>query len=60
MKAYAAITGFLFLVVTFFHLMRLIEQWDITINGWHVPLALSIGGFIATGLLSFWGLFFLL
>ncbi len=53
LKQYAQITGTIFLVVGFVHLMRLFTGWSIIIGGWEVPLWISIVGVLAAWYLAY-------
>lgn len=55
MKAYAAVSGFIFALVAVLHLVRLLGQWDVMIAGWSVPMSVSIVGLLVAGFLSFAG-----
>jgi len=54
MKNYIAISGSIFAIVAFAHLIRIIDGWAVTINGQAVPVYISYLAFIATGLLAIW------
>ncbi len=54
MKNYVAISGSFFAIVAFAHLVRIIDDWAVTINGQPVPIAISYLSFIVTGLLAVW------
>jgi hypothetical protein len=55
-KAYAAITGTIFLVVAVAHLLRLFGGFEFSIGGRDVPTWGSIVAFAVAGYLSFAGL----
>jgi len=54
MKNYIAISGSIFAIVAFAHLIRLIDGWEVTVNGQAVPMTISYMAFVATGLLAVW------
>jgi len=54
MKNYIAISGSIFAIVAFAHLLRIIDGWVVTINGQSVSIAISYLAFVATGLLAVW------
>jgi len=54
MKNYIAISGSIFAIVAFAHLLRIIDEWAVTVNGQVVPIYISYLAFIATGLLAVW------
>lgn len=51
---YKIATGVLFLVVASAHLIRAISVWEMTINGWVVPQAISWVALLVTGYFAFW------
>ena len=55
LRTYAITTSVIFLLVAIVHVFRLIGQWDIIINEWHVPAWVSIAGIIVSGFLSWQG-----
>lgn len=57
MKPVTAIASVIFMFVCVAHLVRLVLKVDITANGFHIPLWVSIIGCIVTGILSvlLWG-----
>jgi len=54
MKNYIAISGSIFAIVAFAHLLRIIDGWEIIVNGQAVPMTISYMAFVATGLLAVW------
>ena len=54
MKNYIAISGSIFAIVAFAHLLRIIDGWGIIVNGQAVPMTISYMAFVATGLLAVW------
>jgi len=54
MKNYIAISGSIFAIVAFAHLLRIIDGWEVVVNGQAVPMTISYMAFIATGLLAIW------
>jgi len=54
MKNYIAISGSIFAIVAFAHLLRIIDGWDVIVNGQAVPMTISYMAFMATGLLAVW------
>jgi UDP-N-acetylmuramyl pentapeptide phosphotransferase/UDP-N-acetylglucosamine-1-phosphate transferase len=54
MKNYIAISGSIFAIVAFAHLLRIIDGWDGIVNGQAVPMTISYMAFVATGLLAVW------
>ena len=54
MKNYIAISGSIFAIVAFAHLLRIIDGWEVIVNGQAVPMPISYMAFVATGLLAVW------
>jgi hypothetical protein len=54
MKNYIAISGSIFAIVAFAHLLRIIDGWEVVVNGQAVPMTISYMAFVATGLLAVW------
>jgi hypothetical protein len=54
MKNYIAISGSIFAIVAFAHLLRIIDGWEVIVNGQAVPMIISYMAFVATGLLAVW------
>jgi len=54
MKNYMAISGSIFAIVAFAHLLRIIDGWEVIVNGQAVPMTISYMAFVATGLLAVW------
>ena len=54
MKNYIAISGSIFAIVAFAHLIRIFDGWVVTVNGQIVPMTISYFGFIATAMLAVW------
>jgi hypothetical protein len=54
MKNYIAISGSIFAIVAFAHLLRIIDGWEVVVNGQAVPMTISYIAFVATGLLAVW------
>ena len=54
MKNYIAISGSIFAIVAFAHLIRIIDGWEVVVNGQAVPMTISYLAFVATGMLAIW------
>jgi len=54
MKNYIAISGSIFAIVAFAHLIRIIDGWEVVVNGQSVPVVVSYLSFVATGALAIW------
>jgi len=55
-KSYNSITGFVFLVVTIVHLLRVLNGWDISIHTFDMPIWVSWIGVLLAGYLTSQGL----
>ena len=54
MRAYLQISGVIFGVIGFLHVLRLLFDWSAQVAGWAVPLWISWLAIFAAGTLSFW------
>lgn len=54
MKNYIAISGSIFAIVAFAHLIRVIDGWEVVVNGQAIPMQISYLAFVATGILAIW------
>jgi hypothetical protein len=54
MRAYLQISGVIFGVIGFLHVVRLLFDWPAQVAGWAVPLWISWIGILAAATLSFW------
>lgn len=54
-RNYIATTSVIFFLVAVVHLLRLVEHWSLTIDGWHVPSWTSVVSVIVAGFLSLQG-----
>ncbi|MDC9714417.1 MAG: hypothetical protein PSN36_01135 [Gammaproteobacteria bacterium] len=54
MRNYIVISGTIFTIVAFAHLLRIFDGWVVTVNGQVVPAYTSYLAFVATGLLAAW------
>jgi hypothetical protein len=55
-KTFSLIAGLVFLIVAIAHLCRLLLKWDVVLNGWTVPMWISVVALIVAGYLAFEGL----
>lgn len=55
-QAFARATGIIFLVIALLHLTRAMYGWEAVINGWSVPLWLSLVVVLIAGYLALQGL----
>ena len=54
-RTYAVVSSIIFVLVALLQLLRLVMQWDVVIDGWHLPLWASLIAFLVAGFLSFAG-----
>ncbi len=40
-KTFSLISGFIFLLITILHVLRIVYAWDAVIGGWEVPKCIS-------------------
>lgn len=52
---YARIAAIFFCIAFALHLLRLIYEWQIEVNGWPIPLWISWVGVLVSGFLSAYG-----
>jgi hypothetical protein len=52
MKPFTKIAALLLGIIALIHLLRLITHWQVVINGFELPVWISIIGFIVAGVLS--------
>ncbi len=55
-KSYFAVTGIIFLVIAFLHLLRIIFGWSPVVERWAVPMWLSWVALVVAGWLGYEGL----
>ncbi len=59
-RSFAIVASVIFGLVALMHLVRVLGQWPISIDGWNVPMGLSYVGVLVFGLLSgagFWAVY---
>jgi len=54
-RTYALTSSVIFLLVALGHLLRLVRQWDVMIDGWQVPAWVSVVSVLVAGFLSYQG-----
>ena len=55
-KHFALISGLLFAIMAIGHILRIMQGWDIIVNGSAVPIVASWIGFFIAAILAFIGL----
>jgi len=58
-KLYLILSGFVFLLVAIFHLLRLVEHWPIVVGRTTIPYALSYIGLPASAAYGVWAIWLL-
>ena len=54
-RTYAITSSIIFLLVAILHLLRLVEQWNVVIGGWDIPMWASVLGALVAAFLSYAG-----
>ena len=54
-KTYVVVSSVIFALVAVLHLVRIVGQWTVFIDGWQVPMWASVVGVAVAGFLSFAG-----
>src|ERR1019366_3359080 len=55
-RTFSLVAGLIFLLVAAAHLARLILGWSVILNGWIIPMWVSVIALVVSGLLAFQGL----
>ena len=53
-RAYLAISGTMFFLMSTAHLLRAIQNWSVQVAQWAIPMEVSWFGFILTFALALW------
>lgn len=54
-RIYTLVSGVIFLLIAVLQLVRVALQWDVAVEGYHVPLWGSVVAVVVAGFLSFVG-----
>ncbi|MDG2395079.1 hypothetical protein [Candidatus Thioglobus sp.] len=54
MKNYIVISGLIFSIIAFAHLIRIINDWMVVINDQSLTMSISYLGFIVATILAIW------
>jgi len=54
MKNYIVISGLIFAIVAFVHLIRIVNDWMVVINDQSLPMSISYLSFMVTTMLAIW------
>lgn len=52
-KTFGWLTGILFIIISAVHLIRSILGWEVTINGWSLPVGVSVVVFLVAAFLAY-------
>ena len=55
-RSFCLVSGIIFLIIAFLHLLRIVLSWEAVIAGWIVPLWVSWLALIIAGYLGYEGL----
>jgi len=55
-RTFGFVAGIIFSVVALFHLVRIFEEWTVTIGNWSVPKSVSWIALVVSGALALIGL----
>jgi len=55
LKTFCAVTGAVFTIVALIHFARIVLVWQVTIDGWSVPMWVSWIGFVVAVGLGYFG-----
>jgi hypothetical protein len=52
-RAFSLVAGLVFLIVAIAHLCRVLLGWTVLVNGWTVPIWMSVVAVVVAGFLAF-------
>jgi hypothetical protein len=52
-RAFSLVAGLVFLIVAIAHLCRVLLGWTVLVNGWTVPIWVSVVAVVVAGFLAF-------
>jgi CHASE2 domain-containing sensor protein len=52
-RAFSRVAGLVFLIVAIAHLCRVLLGWTVLVNGWTVPIWMSVVAVVVAGFLAF-------
>ncbi len=52
-KTFNWIVGIIFILISAFHLLRSILGWDAILNGWNLPVGVSVVVFLVSAFLAY-------
>jgi len=55
-KIFSVVAGLIFLLIAVMHVLRLALKWEVVLNGWSVPMWVSVVAMVIAAYLAFEGL----
>ena len=55
-KTFSLVVGLIFLLIAVMHALRLALKWEVVLNGWSVPMWVSVVAMVMAAYLAFEGL----
>jgi len=55
-KIFSLVAGLIFLLIAVMHVLRLAFTWEVVLNGWSVPMWVSVVAIVIAAYLAFEGL----
>lgn len=55
LRSYALVSSVIFALVAVVHVLRVVQQWDLVLDGWRAPMWASIAAAIVSGFLAYVG-----
>jgi len=52
-KTFSLVVGLTFLLIAVMHVLRLALKWEVVLNGWSVPMWVSVVAIVITAYLAF-------
>ena len=52
---YYKVTGYIFLIIFVLHLWRVIQGWEVLVNGYSIPMWVSWAGLLLAGFFAYSG-----
>lgn len=56
MRSYELVSGFVFAIVALAQLTRVLLGWPVRVDGFFIPIWVSVVAFVITATLSVWGI----
>ena len=52
-KTFSLVVGLIFLLIAVMHVLRLALKWEVVLNGWSLPMWVSVNAIVITAYLAF-------